>query len=218
MDNLAAVCEALASAGVAFKKTLSNDRSFDACKQDIAIALDPDGYHIALLPLPKATTAETPNKALWRFSHTMLRVKNVEESIYYYDCYLGMSTLRHVTNRGKENFEQAFVGYYRKDSELKGKTIDNILGREGVVELVQYRGTDKDPEVKYHNGNDQPQGFGHLCISVDDLDLACERFDNLQDIKWKKRLTDGRMKNVAFLIDPDGYWIEYVLLTNLSLC
>jgi lactoylglutathione lyase len=29
-------------------------------------------------------------------------------------------------------------------------------------------------------------------------------------VKWKKRLTDGRMKNVAFILDPDGYWIEVV--------
>ena len=27
-------------------------------------------------------------------------------------------------------------------------------------------------------------------------------------VSWKKRLTDGRMKNIAFVLDPDGYWIE----------
>ena len=46
-------------------------------------------------------------------------------------------------------------------------------------------------------------------ISVDELDAACERFETLQ-CSWKKRLTDGRMKNIAFLLDPDGYWIEVV--------
>ncbi len=24
-------------------------------------------------------------------------------------------------------------------------------------------GTEKDEEFKYHNGNDKPQGFGHIC-------------------------------------------------------
>lgn len=48
-----------------------------------------------------------------------------------------------------------------------------------------------------------------LGISVDNLDAACQRFEDLE-VSWKKRLTDGRMKNVAFLLDPDGYWIEIV--------
>jgi lactoylglutathione lyase len=46
-------------------------------------------------------------------------------------------------------------------------------------------------------------------MSVDDLDAACARFDELK-VSWKKRLTDGRMKNVAFVFDPDGYWIEII--------
>lgn len=41
-------------------------------------------------------------------------------------------------------------------------------------------------------------------ISVDDLDAACKRFEDL-GVNWKKRLTDGRMKNVAFVLDPDNY-------------
>jgi lactoylglutathione lyase len=36
-------------------------------------------------------------------------------------------------------------------------------------------------------------------------------------VNWKKRLTDGRMKNVAFIQDPDGYWVEYVLPFPLQL-
>lgn len=48
-----------------------------------------------------------------------------------------------------------------------------------------------------------------LGVSVDNLEAACQRFEDL-NVNWKKRLTDGRMKNVAFLLDPDGYWIEIV--------
>ena len=43
-----------------------------------------------------------------------------------------------------------------------------------------------------------------IAISVDDLDAACKRFEDL-GVNWKKRLTDGRMKNVAFVLDPDNY-------------
>jgi len=46
-------------------------------------------------------------------------------------------------------------------------------------------------------------------VTVDDLDAACKRFEDL-GLNWKKRLTDGRMKNVAFILDPDNYWIEII--------
>lgn len=46
-------------------------------------------------------------------------------------------------------------------------------------------------------------------VSVDNIEAACERLEGL-NVNWKKRLTDGRMKNVAFVLDPDGYWIELV--------
>lgn len=46
-------------------------------------------------------------------------------------------------------------------------------------------------------------------ITVDDLDAACQRFEDL-NVKWKKRLTDGRMKSVAFILDPDNYWVEVI--------
>lgn len=29
-------------------------------------------------------------------------------------------------------------------------------------------------------------------------------------MQFKKRLTDGKMKNVAFIFDEDKYWVEIV--------
>lgn len=207
VNNITRACEELSAAGVQFKQRLSKDCSLDANREDIAYALDPDGYYIALHELPVAGS-EAPQKSKWRFSHTMLRVKDMEASTLFYASYLGMATLYRTTNQGKAVFGQAFMGYRRSEDEQN--SLDDILNREGVVELVQYHGTEKQDNVKYHNGNDQPQGFGHLCISVDDLDLACARFEGLEGVRWKKRLTDGRMKNVAFLLDPDGYWVEVI--------
>jgi len=203
VDNLTQVCVSLAAAGVQFKKPLSDDKAFDACKEGIAYALDPDGYYIALLPLP-VTSTSSPQKSKWRFNHTFLRVKNMEESLLFYTSNLGMTTLKHIKHADRE---QVFVGYYRNDEERDN--LGKMLGREGLLELVQYHGTENS-DIKYHNGNDQPQGFGHICISVDDLDAACARLEGLSGSRWKKRLTDGRMRNIAFLLDPDGYWIEVV--------
>lgn len=50
---------------------------------------------------------------------------------------------------------------------------------------------------------------------MDNLEAACQRFDDLK-VNWKKRLTEGRMKNVAFILDPDGYWIEIIQNERLA--
>ena len=80
--------------------------------------------------------------------------------------------------------------------------------RGSLLELTWNYGTEKDADFKYHNGNDQPQGFGHICITVDDLDAACARFEE-KKVQWKKRLTDGRMKNIAFVL---GMFLTILLL------
>jgi hypothetical protein len=48
-----------------------------------------------------------------------------------------------------------------------------------------------------------------LGVSVDNLNAAMERLEGLE-VNWKKRLTDGRMRDVAFILDPDSYWIEII--------
>ena len=39
------------------------------------------------------------------------------------------------------------------------------------------------------------------------MEAACQRFEE-KGVNWKKRMTDGRMKDIAFVLDPDNYWIE----------
>jgi len=53
-----------------------------------------------------------------------------------------------------------------------------------------------------------------LAITVDNIEAACKRFED-NDIKFVKKLTDGEMKNIAFITDPDGYWIE-IIQTGLN--
>ena len=75
----------------------------------------------------------------------------------------------------------------------------------GVLELTHNHGTESDPSFTgYVSGNTEPgRGFGHLAISVDNIEAACERFEKL-GVPFKKKLTDGKMKNIAFILDPDG--------------
>ena len=68
-----------------------------------------------------------------------------------------------------------------------------------VTELCHNWGTETDSNFKgYVSGNEEPgRGFGHICVSVDDLEGACKRFTDL-GVKFKKRPEDGRMKVSRF--------------------
>ena len=39
---------------------------------------------------------------------------------------------------------------------------------------------------------------------------AAERWFDANDVEFKKRADEGKMPNVVFVKDPDGYWIEVV--------
>ncbi len=82
-----------------------------------------------------------------------------------------------------------------------------------TIELTHNHGTESKPEFSYHNGNDtdkgQLRGFGHVGFLVDDLDSACDYLEQ-QGMRFKKKPTDGNMRGLAFVYDPDGYWVEII--------
>jgi lactoylglutathione lyase len=128
----------------------------------------------------------------------MIRIKDPEVSLKFYQETMGMKLLR--TSESKNaGFNLYFLGYGPDAPETAANGVNPIAGREGLLELTWNYGTENDPNFKYHDGNAQPQGFGHICLSVDDLDAACARFEE-KSVNWKKRLTDGRMKNIAFVL------------------
>lgn len=81
------------------------------------------------------------------------------------------------------------------------------LSRKATLELTHNWGTETDPDQKYHNGNSDPRGYGHIGVLVPDVYEACARFERL-GVEFVKKPDDGKMKGLAFIKDPDGYWIE----------
>ncbi|RJS95406.1 lactoylglutathione lyase [Salinisphaera sp. Q1T1-3] len=144
------------------------------------------------------------------FNHTMLRVVDPKASLAFYTKVFGMRLLRQKENPNGE-FTLYFLartdGYDVPEDEQARAELMGTL--PGVLELTHNWGTENDPNARYHDGNAEPQGFGHICFTVPDLQAACDWMDT-NDVTFKKRPEDGRMSNIAFVKDPDGYWIELV--------
>lgn len=142
------------------------------------------------------------------FNHTMLRVKDPKRSLDFYSRVLGMRLLRRL------DFEEGRFSLYFL-AMTRGEEVPDAVderqrytfGRQSVLELTHNWGSESD-DSQYHNGNQDPRGFGHICFAVPDLVAACERFETL-GVNFVKPLDRG-MKNVAFISDPDGYWVEIV--------
>ncbi|KAH0452436.1 hypothetical protein IEQ34_019735 [Dendrobium chrysotoxum] len=148
---------------------------------------------------------------------TMLRVKDPKTSLDFYSRVLGMSLLKRL-DFPEMKFSLYFLGYEDTASapaDPKERTVWTF-GQKATLELTHNWGTESDTEFKgYHNGNSEPRGFGHIGITVDDIYKACERFERL-GVEFVKKPDDGKMKGIAFIKDPDGYWIEIFDLKKIG--
>jgi lactoylglutathione lyase len=160
--------------------------------------------------VPGVTAQADAATAGFVFNHTMLRVKDIQRSLDFYTRILGFSLVE------KRDFPEAQFSLYflalvnRDDIPLDAAERNRWMKSvPGVLELTHNHGTEKDADFAYHNGNSDPRGFGHICVSVPDIHAACERFEQL-GVNFQKRLSDGRMKSLAFIKDPDAYWVEII--------
>ncbi|WP_438281603.1 lactoylglutathione lyase [Pseudomonas alabamensis] len=168
-----------------------------------------------LANLPGVTAQPDAATAKFVFNHTMLRVKDITRSLDFYTRVLGFTLVE------KRDFAEAQFSLYflvlANASEIPqddAKRTEWMKSVPGVLELTHNHGTENEEGAVYHDGNSDPRGFGHICVSVPDIKAACERFEQLE-VPFQKRLTDGRMKSIAFIKDPDGYWVEIIQPTAL---
>ena len=144
-------------------------------------------------------------------NHTMLRIKDPKASLGFYRDVLGMTLVRRL------DFEEMRFSLYFLTTLEDGETLPDgdearsveAFSRRGILELTHNWGTEDDDSVSFHSGNTEPKGYGHICISVPDLDAAVAWLDR-HKVEFVKRPEDGKMKDIAFIRDPDGYWIEIV--------
>ena len=147
------------------------------------------------------------------FNHMMLRIKDPKRSLDFYSKVMGMRMVKKLDFPSMK-FSLYFLGNLT-DDEVKSAPTDNYertiwaFRQKGLLELTHNWGAENDDSVKFHDGNAEPKGFGHICFSVPDVYEACKRFEKYK-MEFVKKADDGSMKPLAFVKDPDGYWIEII--------
>ena len=155
----------------------------------------------------------TPDAASQGFvlNHCMMRVKDPAVALDFYTRVMGLRVLRKL-DFPEMSFSLYFLHATPAGAEVPaddGERTAYTFSQTGILELTHNWGTETQADFKYHDGNAQPQGFGHICFSVPNLDTAIAWFDQ-NGVTYVKRPEQGKMRDVAFIKDPDGYWIEIV--------
>ena len=120
-----------------------------------------------------------------KFLHTMIRVKNLQKSLDFYQNLLNMTFVK------KKRLDDCEL-YFLEDEENTAQ-----------IELTF---NDDTPENGYTNGN----AFGHFAFSVDSLDEFTKKMNELgYEYLWEPfEIFTGT--KIAFVKDPDGNEIELI--------
>lgn len=121
-----------------------------------------------------------------RYLHTMVRVRNLQQSLNFYCNQLGLiESHRHESEKGRYTL---IYLYAPNDSQA-------AINKAPLLELT-YNWDDEE----YTGG----RNFGHLAFEVDDIYTLCEKLSN-SGITINRPPRDGHM---AFVKSPDGISIE----------
>ncbi|WP_446830669.1 lactoylglutathione lyase [Candidatus Foliamicus sp.] len=162
-------------------------------------------------PVQEGQVVSVPETEGYVMNHTMLRIKEPQRSLDFYSRVLGMTLIKEFRFPEVE-FSLYFMGYVTEDDEPIPSGAEQraayAFRQKAVIELTHHWGNESDDGFAgYHDGNAEPQGFGHIALSVPDVYAACKRFEEL-GVEFVKYPDDGKFKGLAFIKDPDGYWIE----------
>eukprot|EP01137_Pigoraptor_chileana_P022063 Opistho-2@86534 len=146
----------------------------------------------------------------FRFHHTMLRVKDPVKSLDFYTRHMGMKLV------GQRDFpDMKFSLYFlahTNETCPEGIDVFEWLFSRDIhhLELTHNHGTESDNST-YHNGNSDPRGFGHIAFRVEDLYKACDALEkDGVNVRRKPGPMGGSINHIAFVEDPDKYWVELI--------
>ena len=105
------------------------------------------------------------------------------------------------------------VGFYRKLGFEEARRIP--IREEAVNAFLALPGDDPRLELTCNIGREEPYeigtGYGHIALSIDDLDEALERLagEGVEPEKPPYTIREGGSR-LCFVRDPDGYRIELI--------
>lgn len=124
-----------------------------------------------------------------QFLHTMVRVRDLDESLHFYCDLLGLvETKRYDSEQGR--FSLIYLAAPEDLESAKTK-------QSPEIELTY----NWDPEEDYAEGS---RSFGHMAFRVDNIYALCEKLQN-NGVVINRPPRDGHM---AFVKSPDGISIE----------
>lgn len=122
------------------------------------------------------------------YLHTMVRVKNLDESLSFYCDKLGLKEIRRSENE-QGRFTLVFLAAEGDEERANSKA------EAPMMELTY----NWDPE-DYDGG----RNFGHVAFAVDDIYALCQRLQD-KGVTISRPPRDGWM---AFVRSPDGISVE----------
>ncbi|KAF0230775.1 MAG: lactoylglutathione [Beijerinckiaceae bacterium] len=123
------------------------------------------------------------------YMHTMVRIRNIEDSLRFYCQGLGLIETRRIDSE-KGRFTNIFLAAPRDEAHARAhKSVE--------IELT----FNWDDEI-YTGG----RNFGHICYRVDDVYALCTHLQGM-DYVINRPPREGRM---AFVKSPDGISIELI--------
>lgn len=128
-----------------------------------------------------------------KFLHSMIRVKNIDESLKFYQDFIG---LKLIEKKSLEDCDLYFLGENEQACQ---------------IELTYNY---ESPENGYKNGN----AFGHFAFGVSDMSETTSKLKSLGyqylwepfELELKDEKGVSSKKLIAFVKDPDGNEIELI--------
>ena len=128
-----------------------------------------------------------------KFLHSMIRVKNIQQSLKFYMDFLGLKLIK---KNSLDDCDLYFLGEDENSCQ---------------IELTYNYDT---PTDGYKNGN----AFGHFAFAVDNMNLICEKVKEFGyeflwepfELSLKNEKGETSKKLIAFIKDSEGNEIELI--------
>ncbi|WP_432452524.1 lactoylglutathione lyase [Agarivorans sp. QJM3NY_29] len=127
-----------------------------------------------------------------KFLHTMVRVKDLDQSMNFYCNLLGMSEVRRY-----ESDQGRFSLIYLSCDE----DIERVKTEDSPCLELTYNWPDENGQSETYTGG---RNFGHIAVSVENIYALCDKLQKAGVI-INRPPRDGHM---AFVVSPDGISVE----------